>query len=1127
MPTDSLRLFGSFQFTCNGKPVILGQTRLEELVAYLAIRTGAPVARSEIAFQFWPDSSEKQALTNLRKTLLLLRRKLPDGDAYLQVERQHLCWRADAPCTVDVSRFQQMLLQSNQSEDAEAVRESLIEAIALYQGALLAGSYAEWVIPHRELLRQQFMDALSRLTDLLEQLRRYDAAARFAEQAISQDPLYEAGYLRLMRLHALQGDRARALRVYHNCATVLRREMGLDPSEEIQAAYLQLLNVDEEGESAPSTLANSIVDGMPDELIGRQSEWQTLKSSWTNLKQQAVQVTVITGEAGIGKTRLAEELLNWTDRQGMMTARARMYAAEGGLAYAPVSDWLRTPRLRNNLQHLSAPWLTEIARLIPELLEQHPDLPVPTPFTESWQRQRLYTALAHGLLSGNQPLLLVLDDLQWADAETLIWLHYLLRFADGEGVHAYPKSRLYVLCTVRDDEIDADHPLSRWLAEIRSAISTSVLALKPLGAAETVHLAEAVSGQPVTPDQTEQLLADTGGNPLFVIESMRSGDEQAVEPSIASDTGEINLPSAVLAVMQARLGHLSLQAREMASMAAVIGRAFRYELLATVSTRTEDEVVQALEELWQRRIFDETGSDAYDFSHDRLRDVAYAQLSRPRRRLLHRRVAEALQAVETRVKSELNGQIARHFEQAGLADRAVEYYLKAGDQALSDWSATQAVTLFDRAYEMASDEDGQVSALFGRASALFLQAKREDALADTAEALSLLRDPDHELRPRLLYLQADLYTADARPDEAETTVRIALETAERIDDQATVCQSLSLLGTLHSHRGELDVELTLIEKALTIARETDNHWRVARTQADLAFFHAQMGEFAKALPLVQAALDHLETTTDRGGVAFAWNILGRIYGGMGRFALAFDAFHQCQRVAEEIDLKSMSMQIPNMLGWLHRQLGDYTGALTLDVAGVEAAREANVMTPEISARLNVCHDRLMLDEPETALAELNVIEEQMANGDFGYHEWRWRIRLLHLQGLCYLRMDEMPRVLALAEEGAEMARHTSARKYIALYHELAGAALSLQGEWPKAINELEAAVRIADAIECRPIGWTARAKLSQALYAVGKRSQADFCLAEAKAMLDETADELDDESLRSIFLSAKEVAVLE
>src|SRR5260370_5771155 len=165
---------------------------------------------------------------------------------------------------------------------------------------------------------------------------------------------------------------------------------------------------------------------------------------------------VLTGEAGIGKTRLAEELLGWVGRQGMPSAYARCSAAEGELAYAPVATWLRADPCRGALSRLTDIWLTEVTRCVPDLLVERPELAPPGPLTEAWQRQRLFEALARAILGARQPLLLLLDDLQWSDRETLKSLHFLLHFASPH--------LLLLVGPLRPEETTPAHPLQAFLS---------------------------------------------------------------------------------------------------------------------------------------------------------------------------------------------------------------------------------------------------------------------------------------------------------------------------------------------------------------------------------------------------------------------------------------------------------------------------------------------------------------------------------------------------------------------------------------------------------------------------------------------------------------------------------------
>ncbi len=174
--------------------------------------------------------------------------------------------------------------------------------------------------------------------------------------------------------------------------------------------------------------------------------------AWKTVAHGPSKLLEIRGEAGIGKTRVLEELVRWCRAQGFNAAYTKSYAAEGALAYAPIADWLRSESIRGALDQLEPIWLSELARVIPELLIEHRDLPKPAPMTESWQRKSLFEAIARAVRSASTPLLLVLDDAQWADGETLEWIHYLLREQSS--------SRILIAAGIRSDEERASRPLT-------------------------------------------------------------------------------------------------------------------------------------------------------------------------------------------------------------------------------------------------------------------------------------------------------------------------------------------------------------------------------------------------------------------------------------------------------------------------------------------------------------------------------------------------------------------------------------------------------------------------------------------------------------------------------------------
>jgi hypothetical protein len=232
----------------------------------------------------------------------------------------------------------------------------------------------------------------------------------------------------------------------------------------------------------------------------------------------------------------------------------------------------------------------------------------------------------------------VLDDMQWYANETLEWLSFLVRFES--------RARLLIIGCLRSDEIDAGHPVAQLLLDLRGADLLTELALAPLSAEETYALADQLADHTFDAAAGRALYRFTEGNPLFVVETVRANLDAALlaQPveSPAQGLPLPILPPRVQSVIQTRLAQLSVAAHELAALAATIGRSFTFDVLAQAYGQSEDVVVRSLDELWQRRVVREQGANMYDFSHDRIRDVAYAEISPARRRSLHRRVASSL-----------------------------------------------------------------------------------------------------------------------------------------------------------------------------------------------------------------------------------------------------------------------------------------------------------------------------------------------------------------------------------------------------------------------------------------------------------------------------------------------------
>jgi DNA-binding SARP family transcriptional activator/predicted ATPase len=682
-----ISLFGNLRISFAGRPVTAVNTnRLQSLIAYLILHGDTPQPREQLAFMLWPGSSESQARTNLRQLLHHLKRALPAECNLLVTDHFTVGWRQDALCAIDTVDFQTAIADAataRKEKDRAREIQSLTTAAQLYEDDLLPALYDDWLTPLREDYRRRISEVLHRLGTTFEEQKEYAAAIPYAERLVALDSLSESHHQLLIRLHAANHDRASALRAYHQCMRVLRREMGVEPGPATLELFERILKAEpgasrELPSGSPESSAAKPVSQLQKvrALVGRTMEWHRLASAWQSAVEEGPRVAVISGEPGIGKTRLADELYQSCIRQGYAAARSRCYAGQGQVAYAPVAEWLRSDAVRAGWTNLRPLQLAELARLVPEIREQFPELDKagqPSPLAESWQRLQFYESLSAAFGKSRKPVLLYLDDMQWCDPDSFEWLSAFVTSSAAAGV--------LVLGTVRAEETGREHPFTRFLAGLRQLGMVLEIPLEPLDAQETAELARLESAKPLESGNLGEIFRATRGNPLFVVESVRAGLQS----------------TRVHAVIAARLAQLTATSYELTGIASVVGRPFSFELLEKATDWDEGSISRALDELWRRRIIESRGASEYDFTHDRLREVACAELSLVRQRYLHRRVARALAEVYEADIESWNGQIASHFEQAGMAEEAIEHYGRAAAYARQRYADTEAADLLRRA----------------------------------------------------------------------------------------------------------------------------------------------------------------------------------------------------------------------------------------------------------------------------------------------------------------------------------------------------------------------------------------------------------------------------------------------
>jgi DNA-binding SARP family transcriptional activator len=652
--------------------------RAVALVGFLAAHAGSPQVRQRIAGLFWPDSTDAQALTNLRRELHCLRQVLGDEQSLIVTPRD-LSWRDTETCRVDVRTFDiecKAALAAAAAEDNQGTLAHATSAIAAYRGDFLPGGYDDWLLETRSELERRCVDLCDLICETRVRTGNLAGAVDAARRRIQLQSLEEVGYRTLMRLQADLGDRAGALSTYHHCASVLERELGVTPDPATQQAFqLLIAHANPAGVRLPAIEPAGGRSGhVAARLIGRSQELGLLQDMWRTAVAGRPGLVLVRGGAGVGKTRLVAEIAASAQQHGAVVASSQCFGTSRRVALAPVADWIRNPAVQSATAALEPAWRAEVDRLVPSG-DRGGRGSGSRAMVDAWQRHRFFEGIARALLAVGRPTLLSLDNMQWCDLETMEFLTFCLRLAPG--------AQLLVAATLRNDNPGEDRALAEWTDRMRATGLLTEVSLSPFDAADTARLAEAISGRPLCAADTDLLQATTGGFPLYVIEAVRGGVDPDSAPLPAGD---------LTAVLRNRLEQATPAAREVAGLAAAVGTDFTLDLLAEASDLEPDMVVGAIDELWRRRIMHEF-RDGYDFTHDLLRETAYAQVSPARRWLLHRRIAQGLELLHADDTDTVSAQLAGQYARGGRPDRAVVYYRRSADVAAGMFAHAEAVRL--------------------------------------------------------------------------------------------------------------------------------------------------------------------------------------------------------------------------------------------------------------------------------------------------------------------------------------------------------------------------------------------------------------------------------------------------
>jgi DNA-binding SARP family transcriptional activator/pimeloyl-ACP methyl ester carboxylesterase len=676
-----LNLLGGFEVRLEpGLPVTFRTQKAQALLAYLALPPGRAHLRDKLAALLWGAMRDEQARASLRQALYEIRKSLGDAAGAIRIEGQTVSLDPTA-VELDVATFTRLA-----AEDAPTALE---EAALYYRGDLLEGfsvdeePFEAWLMEERERLRELAVEALAKGLAHQRKAGALASAVLTARQLLKIDPLQETVHRTLMRLHGQLGQRAAALRQYQQCVTVLQRELGVEPELETKQLYQEILGQRAivtgplAGTTArPSTRTRLDTQVADTPLVGRQAPLAHIQAALRQAEAGSGQLIAVLGEAGIGKSRLVEELIAQAAYDDWRILRGRAYESDQILLFGPFVDAFRADELMRDaavMEALRPTWDAELSALLPWFSPA----PSASRVGDQIDYRRLFECVAQIAqhLSARAPLLLVLEDLHWADELSVRLLAFLGRRVQNE--------RVLIVFTARDEELADNLALRRTLQDLSQRGQLSSAELTALSQAETATLvgllapARNATSEPLA----QRVWTATEGNPFMIVEIMRGLQDGTADA--------LPLPQRVREVIARRLERLSERSRSLLSVAAVIGREFEFELLRRTAGWEDEATAQGVEELVRRRLLTAVG-ERLDFTHQRIRDVTYGELPPWRRRRLHGHVAETIERVCADRLPDFWEALAEHFERGEQWPKAADYYVAVAERARRRYAYTTA-----------------------------------------------------------------------------------------------------------------------------------------------------------------------------------------------------------------------------------------------------------------------------------------------------------------------------------------------------------------------------------------------------------------------------------------------------
>jgi DNA-binding SARP family transcriptional activator len=1062
-------ILGPLQVRDAGRPLVLGRPKQRAVLAILLLNAGRAVSLDRLVDELWGQQAPPQALASVQAYVSHLRRLLEPGRAAGDPARvlvnQPPGYRIVVPGDdLDAARFQTLAVQGHallQAGDPQRAAEALAGALRLWRGPVLADfADAPFVQAERTRLAELRLTALEDRLSADLGIGRHALIVAELEQLTAEHPFRER--LQGARMVALYrcGRQAEALQTYQRFSATLREELGLDPGPALRNLERDILRQAAELEWAPgpgvdvarpvaagtaagptapaaTVAADTASAAASGGLVGREEPLRVISRALTEASAGRGRVVLLAGEPGIGKTRLAEEAARRAREAGVTVAWGSSDEHDGAPAFWPWVQVLRALLADPTAGPPAAavgPHAAELALILPELADGAPRAAGPVLDVET-SRFRLCQAAIGALvtLSADRRLLLVLDDLQWADVAS----HRLLSLLTG----ALSGAPIVVLATYRDRSLDGGEPLADTLASLARMAPVDRLVLAGLGPTEVAQvMASQFSSEP--DQELARLVSDrTGGNPFFVIEVLRLLGTHGWPELTAVDAASVvaqHVPAGVRDVLRRRLSRLPDQTRTVLLVAAVTGQEFDLDIVRAATGVDDDDALDAVELalLSGLVVEDPVTVGRFRFAHALIREAIYSEISRARRARLHARVGQAL--LDRRGSgAEHARQVAHHWWLAAPAvgpDRAIPHVVAAAHACLDTLAHEEAERLLRRSLDLLSaaapSAERTAWELDVRLSLGKLMVQLDGTGAEQARAnFARARELADELgdSSALLAAYRSLYeVAFARADHrgAAAWAQVMLDVAERKDDLTAFTLSHLALGRTLWCQGRLAAARDQLEQGLRVAGAAhpppDILPPVMMLRLQLAAVLDPLGEQDAAAGHLAAAI---EMARRHGPFSRAVTLAGAaLLAAMRRDLAAARAWAtEVVALAEELTFPTLDGYAAVVLDWLQALQGDPEGAivrLRRHLGQIEAGGAQHLLAWGMGL---LAEAHLRVHQPEEALRLLDdALVRVERTGERLYESELHRLRALCLLDVAPPRAaqacEAFDRAVAVAEE---------------------------------------------------------------------------------------------------------------